>query len=101
MIGNEVVAAVFPDHLPGTDGARLGAAYFFVAELYHPALVDGREQGVHTVRQLLVGALGAAIDIDLALELAAFVMGGEALQLFDELVVPGSCTHRPSHHGSQ
>ena len=29
LIGNEVVAAVFPDHLPGADGARLGAAYFF------------------------------------------------------------------------
>ena len=86
LIGDEVVAAVLPRHLPGADGVRRGASRLFVAEAHHPAGVDGRKEGIHAVGQVFVGALGAAIDIDLTLELAALILGGQPFQLMDELI---------------
>ena len=99
LIGDEVVAAVFPGHLPGADGLEVGAARLFVAELHHPARVDGGEEGVHAVGQLLVGGLGAAIDVYLALQLACLVLRGETLQLGNEPVAGGFGDHPAGLHG--
>ena len=44
------------------------------------------KEGIHAVGQVFVGALGAAIDIDLTLELTALILGGQPFQLMDELI---------------
>lgn len=60
--------------------------WIFFEEPVDPAGVDGRKEGVHAVGQVFVGALGAAIDIDLTLELTALILGGQPFQLMDELI---------------
>ena len=98
---NEVVAPVLPGQLPRADGPFLflAAVGFSVEELHHFTVVDGFVQGIDAVQQALAVGLGAALHIDLTLQLAALVVGAELFQLVDQPPARGAGYHPACLHG--
>ena len=99
--GNEVVAPVLPGQLPRADDPFLflAAVGFSVKELHHFTVVDGLVQGIDAVQQALAVGLGAALHIDLTLQLAALVVGAELFQLVDQPPARGAGYHPACLHG--
>ena len=99
--GNEVVAPVLPGQLPRADDPFLflAAVGFSVEELHHFTVVDGLVQGIDAVQQALAVGLGAALHIDLTLQLAALVVGAELFQLVDQPPARGAGYHPACLHG--
>ena len=82
LIGDQVIAAVFPRQLPRAYGAHGAAA--LVAELHQTPPVDGSVQRVDAVQKGLAVGLGASVHIHLTLQLGALIVGAEGLQLVDD-----------------
>ena len=92
-ISDKVVAPVLPGQLPRADDPFLWAARLFIVELHHSAVVDGLVQGIDAVQQALAVGLGAALHIDLTLQLASLIIGAKLFQLADQPLACGTGHH--------
>ena len=106
---HEMIQSLRPDWevmiLPGT--IEESVEWFHVNP--HPELlfldiqltdgVDGLVQRVDAVQQALAVGLGAAVHVDLTLQLAALVIGAELFQLPDQAAARGAGHHPAGLHG--